>query len=977
MNHYISSFSLLLIILLFNCLLCINKNLKSDNDFPLQYRLNNGNYIVIVSKGIYLYDENFTFKNDIKVFESRIFNEYNDAYPTNIAQFSSEDSGYIICLVKNQLYILSKDGIYLTNYELNFIQYSNIIFYPILPYGHSGNDFYFIIIVKESNNIICKKFIYNSNDNIVSFNTHIYYDSGDNQYNSITCELMNYFNDKVIACCYGNWYAYHFKVFNLTEFKPISGMETDFNNENDGGQIFKSNIIKSERTKAAFCIQRSNDLKCFTYNVNTNTIGDILTITNGGCDCQHIDMMVEYFPEREEFVFWCVSHYDIYIGRLSKDDYYEQFNGIMGLINESLCDEPKRFNLFYSSTSQKYVVLTDTDCQTLYTIDSIEANKIKDYPVDGQVICDNYYSYDKSECYTDVPYGYYCNDTNLKTIDKCHDNCETCKKGPTNDNDNCLTCKGTKYLDLGNCEDSCNNGNYIDSDGINKCKCSTDIKCEYCSIESKEYNLCISCNNEEGYYPKINDNSNIDSFINCYNNIEGYYLDKSTNIFKKCYSTCKKCNELGNEDNNKCIECISTHDFKTDFKNDNNCYQKCDNYYYFDSSNKYHCINDCPNDFKKLIVSKKKCINNCINDDKYKYEFKNICYEECPSNTIPSSDNNYICEEKKEDEDQCKITQNELISSNDEVSINYINSLTKFYAKNFFSTNYYVSTYKNNYMSIYIYNNISCLIKKTGTAPEIDFGECYNKVKNFYNISEDLIISIININKNNTKPITTYAFSDPITGEILNSTKVCFNEKIVIQEDVKALMKNIDDKKEELIYFCTNQGINVFNLSDNFYNDICFHFESPNRRDIPLKDRISIFYPNITLCDKGCENKGVDLETLKAKCVCAFNDIMSNELLSDNIYLQNIEEVMDVLKSLNIEVVKCIKDIFYKKYFFKCHGSFIFISFFVFQIICLSIFFGQKLYDIRKYFFSLCESYFNYISNNNAILKNNKSKSGL
>ena len=594
--------------------------------------------------------------------------------------------------------------------------------------------------------------------------------------------------------------------------------------------------------------------------------------------------------------------------------------------------------------------------------------------------CSKYYDYEQTSCIDTIPNGYYCNDTNLKTIDKCHDNCETCKKGPTNDNDNCLTCKGTKYLDLGNCEDSCNNGNYIDSDGINKCKCSTDIKCEYCSIESKEYNLCISCNNEEGYYPKINDNSNIDSFINCYNNLsisDGYYLNSNTRYYEECYSTCKKCNELGNEDNNKCIECISTHEFKTDFENDNNCYQKCDNYYYFDSSNKYHCINDCPNDFKKLIVSKKKCINNCINDDKYKYEFKNICYEECPSNTIPSSDNNYICEEKKEDEDQCKITQNELISSNDEVSINYINSLTKFYAKNFFSTNYYVSTYKNNYMSIYIYNNISCLIKKTGTAPEIDFGECYNKVKNFYNISEDLIISIININKNNTKPITTYAFSDPITGEILNSTKVCFNEKIVIQEDVKALMKNIDDKKEELIYFCTNQGINVFNLSDNFYNDICFHFESPNRRDIPLKDRISIFYPNITLCDKGCENKGVDLETLKAKCVCAFNDIMSNELLSDNIYLQNIEEVMDVLKSLNIEVVKCIKDIFYKKYFFKCHGSFIFISFFVFQIICLSIFFGQKLYDIRKYFFSLCESYFNYISNNNAILKNNKSKSGL
>ena len=40
-----------------------------------------------------------------------------------------------------------------------------------------------------------------------------------------------------------------------------------------------------------------------------------------------------------------------------------------------------------------------------------------------------------------------------------------------------------------------------------------------------------------------------------------------------------------------------------------------------------------------------------------------------------------------------------------------------------------------------------------------------------------------------------------------------------------------------------------YSLSDEFYNDLCYHFESPNGRDIPLKDRISMLYPNITLCD--------------------------------------------------------------------------------------------------------------------------------
>ena len=54
------------------------------------------------------------------------------------------------------------------------------------------------------------------------------------------------------------------------------------------------------------------------------------------------------------------------------------------------------------------------------------------------------------------------------------------------------------------------------------------------------YNLCISYNIEKNYYCKYNDITNIDSFINYYNNIsEGYYLDNK--IYKECYSNCKSC----------------------------------------------------------------------------------------------------------------------------------------------------------------------------------------------------------------------------------------------------------------------------------------------------------------------------------------------------------------------------------------------------------------------------------------------------
>ena len=164
-----------------------------------------------------------------------------------------------------------------------------------------------------------------------------------------------------------------------------------------------------------------------------------------------------------------------------------------------------------------------------------------------------YYNYEYTKCIDNIPDGYYCNDTTQRTIDKCHDNCKTCNKSATTDNNNCLTCKdsGPIYFDLGNCTDECINGHFTEN-SIEKCKCSSNISCEYCSEESKQYNLCVSCNT--GYYPKINDDINKFSFINCYNNItisEGYYLNETSQLYEPCYSSCKKCIELGNDDYNK------------------------------------------------------------------------------------------------------------------------------------------------------------------------------------------------------------------------------------------------------------------------------------------------------------------------------------------------------------------------------------------------------------------------------------------
>ena len=60
---------------------------------------------------------------------------------------------------------------------------------------------------------------------------------------------------------------------------------------------------------------------------------------------------------------------------------------------------------------------------------------------------------------------------------------------------------------------------YINNSTLYKC----NNKCNNCSLESIQKDLCITCNYKENYYPKLNDNLN-NSFINCYNEVpENYY----------------------------------------------------------------------------------------------------------------------------------------------------------------------------------------------------------------------------------------------------------------------------------------------------------------------------------------------------------------------------------------------------------------------------------------------------------------------
>ena len=181
----------------------------------------------------------------------------------------------------------------------------------------------------------------------------------------------------------------------------------------------------------------------------------------------------------------------------------------------------------------------------------------------------------------------------------------------------------------------------IDIDFENdKCICNENYKFEF-------NNICYqSC--PQNTYPIL-----IEKYT-CINPVpENYYLDNIDKINKKCYDRCKTCNQSGNENFHNCNECLDDYRFLNDsFAQENNCYNICQYYYYFDENNQYKCTQnyECPSNYNLLIDSRNKCIDDCKKDSDYIFEYNNKCLIQCPDNFKFDVDTKHCLEECNENQ---------------------------------------------------------------------------------------------------------------------------------------------------------------------------------------------------------------------------------------------------------------------------------------------------------------------------------------
>ena len=193
----------------------------------------------------------------------------------------------------------------------------------------------------------------------------------------------------------------------------------------------------------------------------------------------------------------------------------------------------------------------------------------------------------------------------------------------------------------------------------------------------------------------------------CYNDSikeKGFYLDieQTPHKWKKCYEKCKTCNKSGNSTNMNCLSCISNLRLN---KDDN-------------------CIENCPDDLFLTLTG--ECSSICP-EGSYQFFLNHICVESCPDMYVLNKDKNKCIKISFDQATSLDEIKNDIISYENSTVIN-----------------------GPNFKAIILSSdelNPKEQIKKGISA--VDLGNCTNVIKEYYKISKEDNLIILNIEYQN------------------------------------------------------------------------------------------------------------------------------------------------------------------------------------------------------------------------------------
>jgi len=270
--------------------------------------------------------------------------------------------------------------------------------------------------------------------------------------------------------------------------------------------------------------------------------------------------------------------------------------------------------------------------------------------------------------------------------------------------------------------------------------------------------------------------------------------------------------------------------------------------------------------------------------------------------------------------------------------------------------------------------DFTIIIKPTNsTNPEnstyIEFDQCEKILREKYNISNSSIITFFQMEIDNKDETVLYNqikyFTYDDKKQELNLS-LCNNIETKIHYSIKE-NSNLD---LSTINQFKNIGVDILNIKDKFFSDICNSYSDSNN-DMILKDRIKYLYQNYSLCEEDCKYNNIDINKMSITCDCKIQGNFRS--ITTPIILEQDEDVS--FMDSNIAVIKCYNLVF------SLNNKFSNIGFIIFSIligIYLSffiIFIIRGIKPISNFVFNEMEKY-GYIkinrNKNDEDIKNNK-----
>ena len=431
---------------------------------------------------------------------------------------------------------------------------------------------------------------------------------------------------------------------------------------------------------------------------------------------------------------------------------------------------------------------------------------------------------------------------------------------------------------------------------------------------------------------------------------------KITLTFQACYHSCHNCSKDINNSNNLNHNCLSCKfNYYPSPQNPNNCYAKEEKKtnWYFDEENSIFgfCHDKCscsctgPNNNDCL-----PCTNELYFDITYNHNEINISDTDINNSEIVMETSNL---------------RNDFIESISDITLNDFKNQIKNDITSLINSSKVING--SNFLAVVLSSdNMEPEEQIKNGISAIDLGNCTNVIKEYYNISNEESLIVLNMELKNDDYQKSQTSNDDD-----KSFNLCSNTQLEIydysgrklnlsicREDIK-VMKPLNNFENQFdmnsAKSLSEQGIDVFDKNDKFFNDICHPYDNSEGKDITLNDRRKDIYQDVTFCQNGCNYNGINYNLNAVNCICD-SSYLQDENKTNNENEPKISKFESItesfiasLISFNFDILRCYNLSFNIKILLSNIGFYCLLLMFVLQLIFFFIYLIKKLKPLKNF----------------------------